>query len=98
MILLAGEQVYARVYIPEQLRVHVRPGLDATLHVDGLDEAIPARVRWVASEAAFTPYYALTERDRGHLSYVAKVDIVDQRDRLPDGVPVEVDLGLDLAE
>lgn len=98
MVMLAGEQVYARVYVPEQLRVHVRPGVEATLHVDGLDAAIPGRVRWVASEAAFTPYYALTERDRGHLTYIAKIDILDDRERLPDGVPVEVHLRLDSAE
>ena len=98
MVVLAGDQVYARVYVPEQLRVHVQPGIEATLHVDGLDESIRGRVRWVASEAAFTPYYALTERDRGHLTYIAKVDIVDERDRLPDGVPVEVSLHLDHTE
>lgn len=94
MVVLGGEQVYARVYVPEQLRVHVTPGRDATIHVDGLAEAIPGRVRWVASEAAFTPYFALTERDRGHLTYLAKVDLVVSRERLPDGVPVEVDLRL----
>ena len=94
MVMLSGTQAYARVYVPEQLRVHVKPGSDATLFVDGLSEAIPGRVRWVASEAAFTPYFALTERDRGHLTYLAKIDTSEQRDRLPDGVPVEVDLGL----
>ena len=71
MVVLGGDQVYARVYVPEQLRVHVTPGRDATIHVDGLAESIPGRVRWVASEAAFTPYFALTERDRGHLTYLA---------------------------
>jgi HlyD family secretion protein len=76
--------------VPERLRAHVTPGTDATIYVDGIDEALPGRVRWVAFEAAFTPYYALTERDRGHLTYVAKVDIDKPRDRLPDGVPVEV--------
>ncbi|MDJ0813620.1 MAG: HlyD family efflux transporter periplasmic adaptor subunit [Woeseiaceae bacterium] len=93
MVLLAGDQVFARVYVPEQLRVNVRPGQAATIHVDGLDAPIPGRVRWVAAEAAFTPYYALTERDRGHLTYLAKIDIADSRERLPDGVPVEVDFG-----
>ncbi len=92
MIVLGGEQVYARVYVPEQLRVSVTPGMQTTIHVDGLDEPIEGRVRWVASEAAFTPYFALTERDRGHLTYLAKVDLIETRDRLPDGVPVEVDL------
>ena len=94
LIMLGGEQVHARVYVPEQLRVNVTPGMATTIYVDGLNEALAGRVRWVASEAAFTPYYALTERDRGHLTYLAKVDLVDARDRLPDGVPVEVDLGL----
>lgn len=92
MIMLSGTQPYARVYVPEHLRVHVTPGVEATIHVDGLDEALPGRVRWVSSEPAFTPYYALTERDRGHLTYRAKVDITEQRDRLPDGVPVQVEL------
>ena len=92
MILLGGRQPYARVYVPEALRVHVRPGTAARIHVDGLEAPLNGRVRWVASEAAFTPYYALTERDRGRLSYAAKIDIVDERDRLPDGVPVEVEL------
>lgn len=98
MVLLAGDQVFARVYVPEQLRVHVSPGRSATIHVDGLDAPIPGRVRWVAAEAAFTPYFALTERDRGHLTYLAKIDIADDRERLPDGVPVEVDLALAAGE
>lgn len=90
MVMLAGDQVFARVYVPEELRVGVKPGTGATIYVDGLETSIPGRVRWVASEAAFTPYYALTERDRGHLTFLAKVDIDDDRERLPDGVPVEV--------
>ena len=48
-------------------------------------------VRWVSSEAAFTPYEALTERDRGRLSYEAKIDIDDRTRRLPDGVPLEAE-------
>jgi HlyD family secretion protein len=55
-------------------------------------------VRWVSSEAAFTPYFSLTERDRGRLSYIAKVDILNADRRLPDGVPVEVELILDAGE
>ncbi len=90
MILLAGKQPYARVYVPENLRVRIKTGTRATIYVDGLDNAIDGRVRWVAAEAAFTPYFALTERDRGRLSYIAKVDIAEDRERLPDGVPVEV--------
>jgi HlyD family secretion protein len=91
MILLAGEQPYARVYVPEYLRVRIGTGTRANIFVDGLENPVAGRVRWVASEAAFTPYFALTERDRGRLSYIAKVDIAEDRERLPDGVPVEVE-------
>ena len=91
-VMLGGRQPYARAFIPERLRAHVRPGTEARIFVDGLDAPISARVRWVAHEAAFTPYFALTERDRGRLTYLAKVDIDDGRERLPDGVPVEVEL------
>jgi HlyD family secretion protein len=96
-ILLSGAQVYARVYVPESMRVHVGPGTKARVFVDGLQQPLAGRVRWVASESAFTPYFALTEHDRGRLSFVAKVDILDSDRRLPDGVPVEVELLLDRA-
>ncbi len=92
LVLLPGLQPYARIYVPQDLRVHVAAGNAARVYVDGLDDPLDGRVRWVASEAAFTPYYALTERDRGRLSYVAKVDITSTRERLPDGMPAEVSL------
>jgi len=91
-ILLSGHQAYARVYVPESIRVRVRPGTEARIFVDGLTEPLSGRVRWVATEAAFTPYFALTERDRGRLSFAAKVDVLNAETRLPDGVPVEVEL------
>jgi HlyD family secretion protein len=95
LILLSGAQPYARIYVPESLRVHVRPGAEARVYVDGLTEPLKGSVRWISSEAAFTPYFALTEHDRGRLSFLAKVDILGARERLPDGIPVEVELILD---
>ncbi len=89
MVMLGGSQPHARVYVPERLRASIRPGSKATLHIDGVGGALGGRVRWVASEAAFTPYFALTERDRGRLSFIAKIDLDADRERLPDGVPLE---------
>jgi len=94
LVMLGGAQPYARVYVPENLRVQIQSGTRARIYVDGLERTIAGRVRWIASESAFTPYFALTERDRGRLSYVAKVDILDETTRLPDGVPVEVEFEL----
>jgi len=93
-VLLSGEQAYARVYIPESIRVRVSPGTEARVYVDGRNDPLSGRVRWVSTEAAFTPYFALTERDRGRLSFAAKIDLLNADSRLPDGVPVEVELML----
>ena len=93
VVLLAGRQPYARIYVPADLRPRVRPGTAATVRVDGIDAPFAGRVRTVASEASFTPFYALTERDRGRLSYLAEVDLTDEAaGELPSGLPVEVDL------
>jgi HlyD family secretion protein len=94
MVLLGGEQPHARVYVPERLRVHVREGSAVELRIDGLDDPVTGTVRWVASEAAFTPYFALTERDRGRLTYESKVDLDIDGERLPDGVPVEAEFAV----
>ena len=92
LILLPGEQPHARVYIPEEQRIRLRVGAAVKVSIDGIDATLDGRVRWVASEAMFTPYFALTERDRGHLTYAAKIDIETDGDRLPEGVPVSVEL------
>lgn len=94
VVLLGGEQVYARIFVPESLRVQVVPGTRARIYIDGLTEPVEGRVRWVSAESAFTPYYALTEDDRGRLSFAAKVDLLGVDRRLPDGVPVEAELDL----
>lgn len=91
-ILLAGEQPYARVYVPEAVRVSTAPGDRVQVHIDGRTTPLSGRVRWVSAEASFTPYFALTEHDRGRLTYVAKIDIDYDGERLPDGVPVQVTL------
>ena len=93
-VMLPGTQPYARVYVPESIRARVTAGTAARVFVDGLAEPVDGRVRWVSSEAAFTPYFALTEHDRGRLSFVAKIDLLNRAKRLPEGVPVEVELAL----
>lgn len=94
-VMLAAGLPYARVFIPEPLRARVQAGTAATVRVDGDERAWKGRVRYVSSEAAFTPYYALNERDRSRLSFLAEVDLVeDDAAALPTGMPVEVALEL----
>jgi HlyD family secretion protein len=93
VVLLAGGQPFARVYIPEGQRSSVAPGTPATVRIDGSDRDWQAEIRYISSEAAFTPYYALNERERGRLSYLAEVVLTEpEAAALPTGMPVEVRL------
>jgi HlyD family secretion protein len=89
-VMLSDGVPYARVYVPESIRAHVRPGMKASVRVDGVEGDFEGRVRTVSHEATFTPFFALTEKDRGRLVYLAEVDLLGPRAReLPTGVPVE---------
>ena len=92
VVMLAGDTLHARVYVPEPLRARVQPGLAARIRVDGLEDEIEGSVTFISSEAAFTPYFSLTQRDRSRLAYLAKVSVrEDAYGDLPVGQPVEVD-------
>jgi len=91
VVLLAAGQPYARVYIPQTRRTGIAAGSAATVRIDGSDRDWKAEVRYISSEAAFTPYYSLNERDRGRLSFLAEVVLTESdAAALPTGMPVEV--------
>ncbi|MBS0387245.1 MAG: HlyD family secretion protein, partial [Proteobacteria bacterium] len=93
VIMLAAGMPYARVYIPEPQRASLRAGQSLSVHVDGVAKPFTGTLRYIAGEASFTPYFALTQRDRSRLAYLAEIDLPDPAARdLPVGVPVEVPL------
>jgi HlyD family secretion protein len=61
--------------------------------MDGLEGELEGRIRQIAAEPVFTPYFALNQSDRGHLTYVAKVDILDERAKaFKPGTPLKMPL------
>ena len=93
VVLLADSPAFARVYVPEPLRASMKAKRRARIYVDGFDAPLEGFVRWVASDAAFTPYFALTQRDRSRLAFLAEIEVTDARaHELPAGVPVEVQM------
>ena len=91
VVLLAVGTPYARIHVPEPLRARVGAGSRVAVTVDGIDGALDGTVRFISAEAAFTPYYALTQKDRARLSYLAEIDLDDARAAsLPVGMPVQV--------
>jgi HlyD family secretion protein len=94
-VLLTTTAPYARVHVPTPIRAQVKIGTPATLRVDGVDRTFKGQVRFIASEAEFTPYYSLTAADRSRLSFLCEVVFDDaQAVDLPSGVPVDVTIEL----
>jgi HlyD family secretion protein len=91
-VMLINKTPYARIYVPEPLRANVHQGTPAKIYIDGQAKPFDGQVRMISSEAVFTPYYSLTERDRSRLSYLAEVVLSDDATRqLPSGMPVRVE-------
>jgi len=91
-IILAGKAPFARIYVPEPYRVKLKVGDSLVVHVDGIKQSITGQLRWIATEPAFTPYYALNQQERSRLMYLAEVQLPDSEAHLPNGVPAQVEL------
>lgn len=91
-IVLAGVAPYARIYVPEPYRIKIAAGDKLQVRVDGLEQSITGTVRWISSDPAFTPYYALNQAERARLMYLAEVQLPDSFAKLPNGVGAQVEL------
>lgn len=90
VIVQANSAPYARVYIPEPYRAKLNQGMTLTVRVDGIDKDIQGELTWIASEPAFTPFYALNQEERARLMYLAEVTLPTSENNLPTGVPAQV--------
>lgn len=91
-VLLSGKAPFARVYVPEPYRVNLRVKQKLVVRVDGLERKIEGVLRWISTEPAFTPYYALNQEERSRLMYLAEIQLPETESQLPNGVPAQVEL------
>ena len=89
-VLLAKGRTYARVHVSEPLRANLKPGAPADIWLDARAEPLKGKLRWISADASFTPYFALNQHDRSRLSYLAEIDVINDGEDLPIGIPVEV--------
>ena len=90
-VLLADGPPYAMAYLPATWRNKLEPGDLFEVYVDGKPTPFQGRLRFISSEAAFTPYFSLTEHDRSRLTYLAEIDLIGAgTEDLPVGIPIEV--------
>jgi HlyD family secretion protein len=87
-----------RVWVPEVRFAELGPGTPAQVRIDGVGGVLRGSVLDVAHEPAFTPHYALTERDRVRLVYETRVRILDPPPGLRPGLPAEVEIAAERTE
>lgn len=69
-------------------RAGLNIGTTVRIEVDGVEGSYSGTVRWIKSEPAFTPYYALNKEQRSRLVYMAEVGLPPRASDLPVGLPV----------
>jgi HlyD family secretion protein len=90
--LLIDQQAYVRVYVPADARDRLSPGAQLMVQPDADTPAFPATIRYIRAQPAFTPFYALNERDRARLMYLTELSLPAEQSGLITGMTVEVSL------
>lgn len=85
------DRLYLKVYIPEKAIGKVRLGLAARIYTDAFpDKPFTATVRYIASQAEFTPKEVQTPDERVKLVYAVKLYLDENPDhRLSPGLPAD---------
>jgi len=80
-----------RVYISETQLANIKIGQEVTVKIDDEDamKSYQGMVRWIASEAEFTPKIIQTKEERVALVYAIKVDVKNDGS-LKIGMPAEI--------
>ena len=89
--ILANSKPFARVYLPASALTKIKAGGAIKVYADGIKKPVEGKVRNIRSQPAYSPFYALNERDRSRLMYLTDIDLVNESD-LPTGLAVEVHL------
>lgn len=87
--LLQGDQAYARLYIPQQQRASLAPGAALQLRISGYEQPLQGTVRSIAQAPAFTPYFALNQKERARLVYLTEVSLPPGDKKIPAGLSVQ---------
>jgi HlyD family secretion protein len=90
--LLPPANVKIRFYIPETIVATVRLGDAVTVRCDGCGGDIAAKVRFIATQAEFTPPVIYSRENRGNLVFLVEARPDVPNPALHPGLPVEVAL------
>jgi HlyD family secretion protein len=78
------------IYVPLNRLTSIKLNQNVQVEVDGVEEPFEGSVKWIASEAEFTPKTILTEETRTSLVYAVKIRVINSEGKLKIGMPVQV--------
>jgi HlyD family secretion protein len=89
-VLLVDDAPYVRAYLPQRYRLSLNDGTKLQVQVDGVAETYTGHVRWISAEPAFTPFYALNQKERTRLVFLTEVQLGADAAKLPAGVAAQL--------
>lgn len=89
-VLLVEDAPYVRAYLPQRYRPSLREDNKLQVQIDGVAETYTGRIRWISAEPAFTPFYALNQKERTRLVYLTEVQLGPEAAKLPAGVAAQL--------
>lgn len=84
------KKVEVKIYISAALLPQVKLNDQVKIQVDGLNESLSGRIKWISPKAEFSPKSILTPETRTSLVYAVKIEIDNPEGILKHGMPVEV--------
>jgi HlyD family secretion protein len=88
-----NDTMWMKIYLREDVLDQVSLGATAQVRVDAIgDDTLPGIVRWIASEAEFTPKNVETRQSRTGLVYAVKIDVPNPDGILKIGMPAEAEI------
>jgi HlyD family secretion protein len=88
--LLPPANVKVRFYVPEPLVATLRAGQGVSVRCDGCGGDIAATIRFIASQAEFTPPVIYSRQNRANLVFLVEAWPAQPNAALHPGLPVEV--------
>jgi HlyD family secretion protein len=87
------DTMWLKIYLKEQVLPRVSLGAKAIIRVDATGEkTLPGIVRWISSDAEFTPKNVETRESRTSLVYAVKIDVPNPDGILKIGMPAEAEI------
>ena len=93
-VVMAEDAPFVRVWLPARAVSRIAKNAPALVEVEGLAKDLHGHVTFVAREQAFTPHYALTERESAHLVYESRITLDDAPEDLRPGLPARIRVAL----